>query len=382
MLRRIHFFPVAGAFGLANVVLLTLLACSGVRPTPAAHGDGGSPVASAPALPAPVSSAAAPASAAATAPALEFLRFEHDAMYTGFSLLIPARPDSAQLAQEIFALVDRLDAQANEWKPESPLAAVSRGAGGPPVPVPPDVYALLEAGKQLGLQTDGAFDITWAALWGLWSFDAQRVRLPSQADISARLPRIDYRALELDPVARTARLSRSGMVLGVGGIVKGYALDRAAELLVSHGVRDFLLSAGGQYLFAGKKGDRPWRLGVRDPRGDLEDVLLTLEPPSGSLSTSGDYERFFEVEGVRYHHILDPRTGWPARGVRSVTVLAPYATQADALSTACMVRGLEGCARFAAALPGVGALLILEDGRVETVGSFPAIQWVHPPRVQ
>ena len=151
------------------------------------------------------------------------------------------------------------------------------------------------------------------------------------------------------------------MKIGLGGIAKGYALDRAAELLRAHGVRDFLILGGGQVMAGGHKDGKPWRVGIRDPRGEPEDYFATLDVTDASTSTSGDYERYFVLDGVRYHHILDPRTGMPSKGLRSVTTVSPDATLADALSTAIMVLGAERGLALAESL-GVGAVLVDNAG--------------------
>ncbi len=140
--------------------------------------------------------------------------------------------------------------------------------------------------------------------------------------IAERVAWVDYRRVVLDSAARTIFLPAAGMKLGLGGIAKGYALERAAALLGERGFEDFLLVSGGQVYARGTRGGRPWQVGVRDPRGARDEIFATLPLAAGSLSTSADNESFFVVEGVRYHHILDPKTGWPAQGLRSATVLA------------------------------------------------------------
>jgi thiamine biosynthesis lipoprotein len=256
---------------------------------------------------------------------------------------------------------------------------VNAAAGGDPVRVPPALLAVVRRGVELGAATEGAFDPSWAALWGLWDFRAQRPRVPSADEVARRAALVDYRQVELDEVAGTLRLPRAGMKIGLGGIAKGYALDRAGELLVRRGVRDFLLVAGGQVLARGSRGGRPWQVGVRDPRGAAGDWFAVLSPGAGSVSTSGDYESWFESGGERYHHILDPHTGWPSRGLRSATVVCSEATLADALSTALMVlgpqRGLDTARRL-----GVEALLVDEEGRVLTTPGLAALRLRHPPR--
>jgi thiamine biosynthesis lipoprotein len=299
----------------------------------------------------------------------EFRSFEGEAMATRWEVLLADRPGAAEAAAAVFSRLVALDRELSEWKPGSPLSAVNRAAGGEPVEVPEDLFRLLERALEIGRVTDGAFDVTWAALWGLWDFRSPSPRLPDAAAVSARAALVDYRRVELDAERRTVRLPAAGMLIGFGGIAKGYALDRVAEMLTGAGFDDFLVTGGGQVLARGRRGDRPWRVGVRDPRGGQDEIFARVEVGDASLSTSADNESYFEVDGVRYHHVLDPRTGWPARGVRSATVLHPDAALADALSTAVMVLGSERGLAAARQL-GAEALVVDEGGAVAATGGW------------
>jgi thiamine biosynthesis lipoprotein len=232
------------------------------------------------------------------------------------------------------------------------------------VPVPAELVDLLEVALSFSARTEGAFDPTFAAMWGLWTFGDDGVRaLPDPAEVARRLPLVDATKVAVDREAGTVFLPEPGMKLGLGGIAKGWATDRAVAILRAHGLHDFAVQAGGELFVAGGHGDRPWWVGVRDPRGDGPFARVRLS--DAAFDTSGDYERFFEVDGVRYHHIVDPETGWPARASRSATVLAPDATTADALSTALFVLGPErGKAVLAAHFPGVEAVWVDAGGRV------------------
>jgi thiamine biosynthesis lipoprotein len=289
----------------------------------------------------------------------------------------PAGSDAVTTVRAVFR---RVEESMNEWRKSSALGRVNERAGTVPVPVPPEVFELVQRGVEIGVLTDGAFDITWAALWGLWEFRAEQPAVPAAQEIGARAALVDHRALELDPVARTLFLPRKGMKIGVGGIAKGWALDRAAEELRARGIGDFLIAAGGQVYAAGGRGDAAWRVGVRDPRGAEDDVFASLQLRDLSVSTSGDYERFFIVDGVRYHHILDPRSGMPARGLRSATVIAADATLADALSTAVMVLGPEAGLALVEGLDGVEALVVDQRARVRHSSGLAApLRLHHPP---
>jgi thiamine biosynthesis lipoprotein len=180
--------------------------------------------------------------------------------------------------------------------------------------------------------------------------------------VAARLPLVDYRLLAVDARAGTAFLRRAGMRVHLGGIGKGYAVDRAAAILRSRGVGDFMIQSGGDLYAAGRHGDRPWRAGIRDPRG--EGIFAAMDLTDATLSTSGDYERFFVEDGRRYHHILDPGDGQPARGARSVSIVTDRAAVADALSTGVFVAGPEAGMRLIEQLPGVEGVIVTDRNDV------------------
>ena len=312
-----------------------------------------------------------------------FATFDGEAMSTTWQVTLPGSADpasAAQAAADCFELFRRLDLELSEWKEGSPLAAVNRAAGVAPVAVPAELFDLVARAVEIGRETDGAFDVSWAALWGLWDFRAATPVVPDAAAIAARRALVDYRRIVLDPAARTLFLPEAGMKLGLGGIAKGYALERAGALLGERGFADFLLVSGGQVYARGTRGGRPWQVGVRDPRGERDEIFATLPLRGGSLSTSADNESFFVADGVRYHHILDPRSGWPSRGLRSATVLAADPTLADALSTAVMVLGRERGLAVAARL-GAGAIVVDEQGETAMTPELAAIlTLLHPPR--
>ena len=278
--------------------------------------------------------------------------------------------------REAFAEMDRLAGLLSEWDPGSPVSQVNRSAGVAPVPVPREVLEVLGRAAEVSGRTSGSFDVTWAALDDLWRFDGVRApRLPSPHEVRRRLALVGFRDLVLDRGAGTAFLRRRGMRLGLGGIAKGFIAEAGADLLVAGGVADVLVAASGDICARGRNGDRPWTVAIRDPRSP-SGVLGTVELHDESVSTSGDYEQFFVVEGRRYHHILDPTTGWPAEASESVTVVARHGAEADALATGLFVLGPE---RAAAALgddPDVSAVLVGPDGRVHLAGAARPLRLV------
>lgn len=307
----------------------------------------------------------------AAAPAVH--RFEAQLMGTPWALAIVGDgAKAANAAKAAFAEVARVEGVMSEWRPTSEVSRLN-AAGGAPVTVSAELFELLERARDLGDRSGGAFDVTWAALRGVWDFDAKRV--PLAEAVAAARARIDYRRLTLDPANRTATLP-GGMAVGLGGIAKGYGIDRAAAVLRQHGFTAFLVDGGGDLYVAGEKAPgKPWTVGVQHPRR-RDELMVALPVRDAAVVTSGDYERFFEIEGRRYHHIIDPRTGFPADRSVAVTVRAADATFADALATALFVMGPEEGVALAETLPGVDAAVLGADGRVmATAGlraAFPA----------
>ncbi|MEM9190128.1 MAG: FAD:protein FMN transferase [Myxococcota bacterium] len=262
--------------------------------------------------------------------------------------------------------ISRLEEVLSEWREDSEISRINANAGREPVAVSEDTYRVIKAGVDVSRWSDGAFDLSWAALRGLYDFRPDRGTVPNRAALRRKLPLIDYRNIVLDDEARTVFLRRPGMAIGTGGIAKGYALDRAAEILKDAGFEDFMLFGGGQVQVFGRRGNRGWRVGIQHPR--REDYFAFLEATAGSISTSGDYEHYFiDDGGRRWHHILDPKTGFPVEGTLSVTVLAPSGLYGDALSTACFVLGPPRCLQMMAEVPGNPEVVVLDGAfRIHT----------------
>ena len=274
-------------------------------------------------------------------------------------------PGATAAFDAVFAEFDRLDRLLSVWKEGSDVLRLNQAAGREPVHVSPETIEVLTVARQVSEWTGGKFDVTFGALSGLWRFDQdQDDTIPSKAAVAARLPDVDYTALDTDAARSTAFLRRVGMRAHLGGIGKGYAIDRAAALLRARGFRDFMIQSGGDLLVSGYRDGRPWRLGIRDPRGPADRSFATLDLTNGTFSTSGDYERFFMKDGRRYHHILDPDLGEPARGCRSVTIVADTAVLADALSTGVFVLGPEKGMALIERLPNVEGVIVSSGNRV------------------
>ena len=281
----------------------------------------------------------------------------------------------------VFTEVDRLDALLSIWKPGSDVVRINAAAGRDAVTVSHETIDILVSAEQVSTWTRGKFDVTFAALAPLWKFDHdQDDRIPSPADVAARLPLIDYRDVIVDPVAKTVKLRREGMRVHLGGIGKGYAVDRAGEILRAFGLDHFLIQFGGDLYVAGRPGHAPWRLGVSDPRGPAGESFASLELTNATFSTSGDYERFFLEGGVRYHHILDPDTGQPARGCRSVTLVAKNAMLADALSTGVFIMGPTDGMALVERLPDIEGVIVSSSNDVlVSAGLRNKLRLLRPP---
>ena len=217
-------------------------------------------------------------------------------------------------------------------------------------------------------RTCGVFDPTVAPLLDVWDFQGSPHAPPSAGSLGDALRRVGWGRVRVDP--RTRRVELGGTSLDLGGIAKGYALERASAALRRAGCAHFLVDAGGDVLVAGRKGGKPWRVGIQQPR-DPNALLRIVEPSRGVLLTSGDYQRGFEWKGERYHHLLDPRTGQPARGCRSVTLWAPKATLLP--SAAVFVLGPRDGLALAASVPGVEALVVDAQGQVRETPGFERV---------
>lgn len=266
---------------------------------------------------------------------------------------------------QVFAEFARLEKLMSTWVPDSDLVRVNQSAGVRAVQVSAEVRNVLQTSRQISEWTNGKFDVTFGVLFGLWKFDHDQDNvMPDMREVRRRLPLIDYRAVEIDEAAGTVFLARKAMSIHLGGIGKGYAVDRGAEMLRQRGVRDFMIQSGGDIYVAGLKDGRPWRLGIQDPRGPANRVFAELDLSDGTFSTSGDYERSFIKDGRRYHHILDPATGEPARGARSVTIVTNRAVIADGLSTGVFILGSEKGLKLIEKLPDVEGVIVSDRNEV------------------
>ena len=246
----------------------------------------------------------------------------------------------------------------------SQLRLVNDGAGTGPVKAESELISLVKTALDFARDSNGAFDPSVGPLSLLWGFSSEKPRLPEQSEVSATLKLVGWKRLQVDQTAQTIVLPQLGMAIDLGAIAKGYALDRGAAVLNKLGITSALINAGGDILGIGeKRPGKQWRIGVQDPRSSRS-IMATTDLRDRVIVTSGDYERFFVRNNVRYHHILDPRTGFPAREMQSVTIMAKNGVTADALATAVFVLGPEKGLRLVEKSPHVEALIVDVSGRI------------------
>jgi len=260
----------------------------------------------------------------------------------------------------------RLEDLMSNWKQGSDIQKLNESAGRQAVPVGTEVRELLRTATQISDWTSGKFDVTFGVMSGLWKFDYQDEdeTIPDSNEVTRRRKLINYRDLIVDEKAGTAFLTRKGMAASLGGIGKGYAVDRARDMLRKEGFHDFMIQFGGDMYVSGQSDGRPWRLGIQDPRGAENHVFASIELSDSTFSTSGDYEKFFIRNGRRYHHIIDPATGEPSLGCRSVTIVATNATIADGLSTGVFIMGPDAGMALIEKLPDVEGVIVSSKNEV------------------
>jgi thiamine biosynthesis lipoprotein len=376
-MRRTRFF-----------LALTALAagCSEVpAPVSSARGDA-APSASASAAPSAVASTIA---SSAPQPAFEPKRVTlvEKAMGTKVTIQTFTTPDHDEASvkkslwksyQEIL----RIEALMTTWKPDSEISQINAAAGKDAIHIGADSLAVIEKSQWISGLSEGTFDISFEAMHGLWKFDQDlEPNVPSKADIEKKRKLIDYRKILVDDAKSTVKLADPEMRISLGGIAKGYAVDKAAAVLENDGLHAYFVQAGGDLFIRGKKPDgAAFKVGVRDPRAKGDDSFGELEVEDRAFSTAGDYERSFMKNGKRYHHIIDPRTGYPATASRSVTIWAKDAFTADAVDDAVFILGPEKGLALVESLDGVGAVIVDKDNKVwvskRLEGKF--VKWREP----
>ena len=255
----------------------------------------------------------------------------------------------------------RIDMLMSHYKPESELSQINARGAKEAVVVDQELFDLIKLSLHFSQITDGAFDITYASVGYL--YDYRKHIKPTEAQIEKALPGVNYRHLLLDEKAHSVRFAQAGMRIDLGGIAKGYAVDRCIGILQARGVAHAVVTAGGDTRIIGDRFGRPWIVGIRHP-DDKSKTILRMPLVDTAMSTSGDYEHYFDENGQRYHHIIDPKTGHSASKVRSATIIGPTAVQTDGLSKTAFVLGAEKALEIIERLPDFDAIFVRPDGKV------------------
>jgi len=301
--------------------------------------------------------------------------FRETMFLMGTLVEIVAYPDSQQVRDAVgraFRRMEKVEAMADPKASDSPLTSLRRGED---ADLSSELLQVLIVALDVARKSGGAFDPTMGELVAMWGFDRSEPNVPGSLQISGAMGSLGYEHLSVDGVR--VKVSGQPVWLELGGVAKGYAVDEAVRVLKESGVRAGIVNAGGDLrAFGEKPGGKGWRIGVQDP-DDPQGLLGVLSLKDGSVATSGDYERYFEVDGIRYHHILDPNTGRPSRsGIRSTTVMASECVLADALATAAFVLGPDRGQELFDGYNDVEGILVTEDGKIlETSGIGSVIEF-------
>jgi FAD:protein FMN transferase len=265
------------------------------------------------------------------------------------------------LIAAVFDEASRIDELMSTYKPASRISEINRDAAQGPVYAGNELFTLIRRALDISVLTHGAFDITYDSVGQYYDFHAHK--RPDAATVLREKALIDYRRVELDDTAQTVHFAQAGVRINLGGIAKGYVVERGIDILRHAGVTNAIVTAGGDTRLLGDRRGRPFMIGIRDPRADGK-VAISIPLEDEAVSTSGDYERYFDEDGVRYHHIITPSTGEPAHGVRSATVFGPDAVMTDALSTSVFVMGVDLGLTLIAGLPDYESIVIDADGQI------------------
>lgn len=286
--------------------------------------------------------------------------------------------EAEQIRETVLNEIERLETILSRTRAESEVSEINRQAGIKAVVVSKEVLDVTERAYEYALLSEGAFDPTIAPLIDLWGFLDHSYRVPGPAEIAETLDLVNFKLLQIDRKEESIYLPEKEMGLELGGIAKGFIVDRVLEVLLAAGVEHAFVNAGGDIGLIGAKPDgEEWRIGIRNPREEHK-IIAIIPAADGSIVTSGDYERAFTENGVSYHHILDPETGMPARGLISVTILAGQAIEADALSTAVFVLGPERGMELIEKIDGAEGVLITPQLEIMVSSGLEDIIELHP----
>ncbi|MBE9585796.1 FAD:protein FMN transferase [Mucilaginibacter sp. JRF] len=262
--------------------------------------------------------------------------------------------------------IDRIERLISDWKADSQISAVNQNAGIAPVKVDREVFELTQRAIRLSRETDGAFDISFAAMERIWKFDGSMTAMPRPEAVKRSVARVGYKNIELDSANCTIYLKLKGMKIGFGALGEGYAADRCREMMLARGIKAGIVNATGDMSTWGKQPNgNDWTIGITNPLHE-DTVFAVLPLKYGAVVTSGSYQKFVVFNGKRYTHIINPKTGYPASGLCSVTIFGPSAERANGFSTSMMVLGEQAALKFISRYPEYRYVIITDKGRVHS----------------
>ena len=272
--------------------------------------------------------------------------------------------NAEQNINEVIAEISRIENLISDWKPTSQVSEVNQNAGIKPVKVDREVFELTQRAIELSKKTNGAFDISFAAMDRIWKFDGSMTEMPSAEAIKKSVEKVGYKNIILDSVQSTIFLKVKGMKIGFGALGEGYATDRCRDIMLAKGIKSGIVNASGDMTTWGKQPNgKDWNIGITNPFHP--DNLFAVVPLNGgAVTTSGNYEKYVEFNGKRYSHIINPATGYPATGLCSVTVFGPKAESANGFSTSLMVLGRKAGMDFINKYHDYSCIMITDDGKV------------------
>ena len=291
-------------------------------------------------------------------------KYHQIAMGTVIEITLIADDEEAanKASLQVFQEIKRIETLMSPWLDSSDVTRINRSAGKERVKVSPETFEVIQRAQEISELSEGGFDITIGPLTELWRKAREKKIPPPVEDVKEKLGLVNFKNIEMDQEGKVF-LKKKDMAIDLGGIAKGYAVDRAFELLKSLGYKNLIVNAGGDLKVGGLKNNQPWSIGIQNPR-ESKKILARISVSDMAVATSGDYEKFFYFEGKRYHHIFNPRDGFPTEGCQSVTILYKDGMTADALATAVFVLGREKGYSLCQKLDGLKCLIVDKEGKI------------------
>jgi FAD:protein FMN transferase len=291
-------------------------------------------------------------------------KYHQVAMGTVIEITLIADDEEAanKASLQAFQEIKRIETLMSPWLDSSDVTRINRSAGKERVKVSPETFEVIQKAQEISELSKGGFDISIGPLTELWREARKKKIPPSIEDVKRKLDLVDFKNIGINPEGKVL-LKKEGMAIDLGGIAKGYGVDRAFDVLMSLGYKNLIVNAGGDLRVGGFKNNQPWAIGIQDPRNPQK-IMAKVSVTDTAVATSGDYEKFFIYEGKRYHHIFNPRDGFPTEGCQSVTILYKDGMTADALATAVFVLGPEKGYALCQKLDGVECLIVDKEGKI------------------